>query len=225
MNEVTSFGLNFNNFDPNNIQTSEVINCVLVIDKSGSVDSYVDELNNGLNGMIHELQRCHVSDQIMVSTIEFNGRIDVKHGFMPITEVKDFNVVPGGTTNLYGAVLAGIENAENYRKQLELTGISVKTLVFVITDGLEYPEGQVDPQLVKDKINEIYRDEANSYNFTIIMFGVGDEVEFTIAKDKMGIKHLATVKDTPQSIRKMIGFISSSVSSSSAGAPVVVPTF
>lgn len=162
---------------------------------------------------------------MLISVIEFNDKIDVVSAFQPISDLKDFNVQHYGCTNLYGAVLAGLENAVQYRKDLENNGISVKTLVFIITDG-EDNEG-VDPSLVKQKIDEIYQDESNCFSFTVMMFGLGDEANFDEAREKMGIKPemLGKLGATAKDLRKMVSFISSSVSSSASGQNVSAITF
>lgn len=218
-------GLNFTNFDPANISVSETINVVFIIDKSGSVSAYNDDLNNILNEFLHELQKSHVSDRVLASVIEFNQDIDVKSAFHPIVDVKDFNVKPYGMTNLYGAVLAGLENAVAYKDEQANNGLTSKTLVFVITDGED--NCGVNPDLVKNKIAEIYKDEMNSFSFSVIMFGLGNEADFDKARENMGIKPqmLAKLGTTAKELRKMVGFISSSVSSSASGASISAVTF
>ena len=224
-NFTSSMGLNFTNFDPSNISVSETINVVFIIDKSGSVTTYVDDLNNVLNEFLHELQKSHVSDRVLTSVIEFNQHIDVKSAFHPIVDVNDFNVKPFGMTNLYGAVLAGLENAIAYKEEQENNGLTSKTLVFVITDGED--NCGVNPDLVKQKLTEIYKDETNSFAFTVIMFGLGNETYFDKARDNMGIKPemLAKLGTSAKELRKMVGFISSSVSSSASGASISAVTF
>lgn len=204
----TTMGINFTNFDVNNIQEAETINVVFVIDKSSSTNRFINDLNNTLNEFLHEFQRSHVASKMLISVIEFNDKIDVVSAFQPISDLKDFNVQPYGCTNLYGAVLAGLENAVQYRKDLE--------------DN----EG-VDPSLVKQKIDEIYQDESNCFSFTVMMFGLGDEVNFDEAREKMGIKPemLGKLGATAKDLRKMVSFISSSVSSSASGQNVSAITF
>lgn len=227
MEEVfqSSMGINFTNFDASNIQEAETINCVFVVDKSSSTYSYIDELNQTLNDFLHEFQRSHVASKMMLSVIEFNENIEVKSAFQPIQDVSDFNVKPDGMTNLYGAVLAGIENAVNYREQLEDNGISTKTLVFIITDGLD--NCGVNPNIVKQKIQEIYSNESNCFSFTIMMFGLGEETDFDHARECMGIKKemLAKLGTSAKELRKMVSFISSSVSSSANGQNISSITF
>lgn len=224
-NFQSSMGLNFANFDPSAIQSSETINVTFVIDRSGSVSDYVDDLNNVLNDFLHELQRSHVSDRVMMQIIEFDSQVEVKSAFHPIADVKDFNITPRGCTALYAAMLAGLENAVAYKEEQENNGLSSKSLVFLITDGLENCGG--DPNKVKAKINEIYKDEQNSFAFSIIMFGLGETAGFENARDDMGIRPemMATLGTTAKELRKMVNFISSSVSSSASGATVSAVTF
>ncbi len=224
-NFTSSMGLNFTNFDPANIQVSETINVVFVIDKSGSVISYVDDLNNVLNEFLHELQKSHVSDRVMASVIEFSDKVEVKSAFHPLVDIDDFNIRPCGMTNLYGATLAGLENALAYKEEQENNGLTAKTLVFIITDGCD--NQGVNPDLVKQKINEIYKNEMNSFSFSVIMFGLGNETEFDSAREAMGIKPemLAKLGTSAKELRKMVGFISSSVSSSAAGNSISAVTF
>lgn len=220
MEEIQNFGLNFNNFDPEDLNVDEVINCLFVIDQSGSVGRYVKEMNDALNDFLHTMQKSHVSDKILISTLVFDDNIKVVNGYQPIENLSDFNVVPGGMTNLYGATYAGILNAEDYRKTLEKSGGSVKSIVFIITDGED--NCGFNPQKIKDKLDEIYSDELNAFTFTVIMFGVGNAADFNLAAKKMGIKPemVKTVGTSGKEIKKMISFISSSISTSANGGTV-----
>lgn len=225
-NFMSSMGLNFTNFNPENIQVSETINVTFVIDKSGSVSNYVDDLNNVLNEFLHELQRSHVADRVMFSVVEFNGDIDVKSAFHPIVDVEDFKIQPYGLTNLYGATLAALENAIAYKEEQENNGLTSKSLVFIITDGLDNINA-VDPTKISTKLRDIYSNEMNSFTFSVIMFGLGDEADFNKARDAMGIKPemMAKLGTSAKELRKMVGFISSSVSSSAAGGNISAVTF
>lgn len=225
-NFMSSMGLNFTNFNPENIQVSETINVTFVIDKSGSVSGYVDDLNNILNEFLHELQRSHVSDRVMLSVVEFNENIDVKSAFHPIADVKDFNVQPYGLTNLYGATLAALENAVAYKEEQENNGLTSKSLVFIITDGLDNVHA-TDASNIAKKLRDIYTNEMNSFSFSVIMFGLGNEADFDTARNAMGIKPemLAKLGTSAKELRKMVGFISSSVSSSAAGNSISAVTF
>lgn len=222
------FSLDFNNFDPENIQVEETINAVLVVDVSPSITDYESELNKAFNEFIQEMQNSHVADKLFVSTIEFCEKVNVVSGFQPITSLQHAKFeAQGRGTALYDAVEKGVFNAIDYRKSLEETGINTKTLVFIMTDGMDNSSSTNSDERVKNMLKDILKEERNAFSFTTIMFGIGKENElyFKEAKENMGIQHLATIDNSPKEIRKMIGFISSSISSSSNNQNVSTVNF
>ena len=224
LSKLGSFGLVFDNFDANKIQTEETINCVFVVDVSPSVRDYEDELNNGFNEFVQRMQKSHVADRLFVSTLEFNENINVKTGFQPIVNVSQTNFKASGRgTALYDATKAGLKNALDYRKQLEDSGIVAKTLLFVITDG-EDNASRSYPSEVKQIIDDFMKEEKNAYSFQSILFGVNLNLKdkFERAKQEMGIQNMAATGTSADEIRKMINIISTSVSTTSNGQPLNV---
>lgn len=223
-----NFDPGLTNFDPDQIQGSETINAVFVIDVSPSVQPYENELNEGFNGFISEMQGSHIADELFVSTIEFCEKIVSKKGFQPVTSVvkSDFRGQGRGTA-LYDAVDVGLSNALDYRNSQLQSGITCKTLLFVITDGQDNSSQPNSASNVKKKHENIMMDEANAFSFTSILFGInsGCAVDFENAKNEMGIQFLANVGMTAKEIRKMISWISSSVSSSASGQAIQAPNF
>lgn len=221
---LPNFNIDFGNFDPLEITSDETINAVLIVDVSPSVGSYVDELNNAFKEFLGEMQRSHVAEKLMVSIIEFNDQITVRTGFQPINSI-DLNKMKftpcGYGTALYDAVLYGITNAVDYRTNLENSGVNCKTLIFTITDG-EDNSSKNSAAVVKSGLDTILKEEQNAFNFETILFGVGNDSSFEAAQKDMGIEHLAKIGNSGKEIRKMIGFISASISqSSSANNPIV----
>lgn len=218
-----AFGLKFNNFSPDLLQTEETINAVFVLDVSPSMDenNAIGELNNAYNDFIQEMQKSHISDRLMVSNIEFCETVEVVHGFRPVKDVQPISLhTKGVATALFDATKAGLKNAIDYREQLEKTGVTCKTLLFIITDGEDNRSGRRSAEEVKEMIVNFKKEEKNAFTFTSILFGIGDDNSFTAAKDAMGIEILATLGKTAKEIRKMINFISSSISSSASGVAV-----
>jgi hypothetical protein len=78
---------------------------------------------------------------------------------------------------------------------------------------------------VKKLIDELEKDEYGAFSFTSILFGVGNSGDFTAAQKAMGIRHLAKIGTSGADMKKMIGFISQSVSSASIGIPGSSPIF
>jgi len=222
----TDFG--FDNLDPANIQSADVINVVIVADTSTSVDRYAAEFSKAYNDMKNDLKTSHVSNQLFWSVAEFNDDITNQTGFQPIASVPDRNFQCGGSTALYRTTLTCLKNALNYRRVLEDSAINCKTLIFVITDGddMENASGKRAAAEVKKLVQELNQEERNFGSFTSILCGVGDNPKmFENAKNEMGFEHLVVVGDTPDQIRKMIGFISMSISSTASGQGISTANF
>lgn len=225
------YDYNFGNFDPENVEVEDTINAVFAIDVSGSVTDYINELNKGLNEFVQRMQKSHVADKLFVSIVEFNSSVNVRSGFQPIDQVPviDFSQSIGGLTALYEGTKVALKNALDYREGLENVGVNCKTLLFVITDG-DDNSSNCRPSDVKDIISNLLKEERNYASFESILFGIGKdsgmESYFNSAASEMGIKNVATIDNSPDEIKKMINFISSSVSSASAGGNAIsTPNF
>jgi uncharacterized protein YegL len=223
------FNFNYGNFNPDDVQADEIIDAVFVVDTSASIGSFVKDLNSAFNDFVQTMQKSHVAEKLFVSVLTFDEVVKVTNGFQPIANipVMDFGKNLGGATALYAGAKQGIENAMSYRKTLENSGVNVKTLIFVITDGEDNHSGQLNVRSsdVKKMIEDIKKDESTVNSFTTILFGVGNATHFEAAKDAMGIDFHATVGATGAELRKMIGFISASISSTSSGQKVSAPAF
>lgn len=226
-NSAANYDYNFGNFNPADVEVAETINAVFVVDTSSSVFSYGQELNNAINEFTARMQKSHAAPNLFVSIVEFNDQINVTSGFRPISELKPIDLVPriGGSTALYKACAVALKNALDYRKDLENSGVNCKTLMFVITDGQDNASGGVKASDVKSQIDDLLKEERNFFSFESILFGVGSDSSFEAAQKEMGIKHLARVGTTADEIRKMINFISSSITSVSSGQGMSAPSF
>lgn len=216
-----NFNVDFGNFDPSDIQTDETINAVFIVDVSPSVESYVGELNYAFNDFVEAMQKSHVADRLFASVMVFNSTVSVLSGFQPISFIPriDFSKHIGYCTALYDAAMAGLRCAIDYRTNLQNSGVETKTLIFIITDG-EDNSSKTPARNVKREIEKIKSNEFNAFSFTTVLFGVGNQASFKDAQVSMGIDHLAVVGTTGADMKKMIGFISQSISSTALGQRV-----
>lgn len=225
LDEDIDFNYNFGNFNPDDVEVEDTINVQFVVDVSGSVTGYVKELNSGLNEFVERMQKSHVADKVFVSVVVFNHKIEVLTGYQPISQVQtfDFGKYIDGTTALYGGTRVALENALNYREGLENAGVNCKTLVFVMTDGGDNEPRQGSASDVKKIIDNLLQEERNFASFETMLFGINknEETEFNNAAAAMGIKNVVTIDNTADEIKKMINFISSSVSSASGNANAI----
>jgi len=221
-----NFNLDFANFNPEEIEVDETINAVFVVDTSYSVSAYVNELNLAFNEFTETMQKSHIADKLFVSVIEFNEKVNVVSGFRPVESIPamDFSKSVGGWTALYDAVHTGLKNALDYRENLENSGVETKTILYIITDG-EDNSSKIPAYTIKKIIYGLNQEERSAFSFSSVLFGVGNQADFEQAQKDMGIEHLAQIGTSGDEIKKMIGFISQSISSVSAGKSVLVPVF
>lgn len=220
---------NSNNFDPNSLArlTSSVIMFVVIADISPSIESYEDVMNSAFTDVfMKELKNCHRKDDIVMKCITFNEVVEHKSGFLPIVNLQDDYLTikgSGGGTALFQAVLEGLESAERYRTDLEDQGVDVRTCIWIETDGADNASSTGTTTKIKKKIDALRQNEAWAGSFTINMLGVGEETRFRNSCIQMGLdpdKCLDTVGTSAKEIRKHMGVVSQSVSSSAAKAQV-----
>ena len=220
---------NQNNFDPNQLanQTSSVIMFVVVTDVSPSIYSFVDAMNTASEEVfMQELKNCHRKDDIIIENITFCEKVEFKSGFQPILNLQDdyLKVKPQGQgTALYQAVDEALKSAISYREDLENQGVDVRTCIFIITDGMDNSSSYGSLDSVKKIVNDLRTNEAWINSFTINMLGVGQESIFRKSCIDMNLdpnKMLSSIGTSAAEIRKQMGVISQSVSSSNANATV-----
>lgn len=229
MEGFTNFN-NSQNFDPNSLAqlTSTVIMFLVINDVSPSIESYAKDMNMvSKDVFMGDLKKSHRKDDIVVKAITFCEKVEHKSGFMPILNLQDdyMDVAPTGRgTALYDAVKEGLEHAIKYREDLEEQGIEVRTAIFISTDGEDNSSDRTSVLEVRKMVDKLRSNEAWASSFTINMLGVGNAKSFQNACADMGLDHtkcLVTVGNSAAEIRKQMGVVSQSVSSSSSGAPAV----
>lgn len=213
-------------FNPDNIEVEETINAVFVLDisssmlntvslKDGSRSTRCEELNKSVNEFVENMANSHVKDRLLVSTIIFDDKCEVLTGFQPVTEVQEFKLKPrNGATALYAAARLGLEKAIDYRNSLVKSGVKAKTILFIVTDGENNSSPLSDAEYVKEKLQDLNKEEQNIMAFSSVLLGIGSESSFKEAFEDMGLHSLAVLGDN---IRKAVSIISSSVTSVSNG--------
>lgn len=121
------------------LSSSEVTLAMNIIDMSGSMTPHAADLMSAYNdsylaAMSHSL----AADDILVSTILFNDNVTMLHGYVGINDAvrltaKEYD--PYGCTALYDAVAGGLTNMVLYAQQLRQSGVMVRCIVIVYSDG------------------------------------------------------------------------------------------
>jgi uncharacterized protein YegL len=173
---------------------------------------------------MHNLKNSHRKDDIVISCTVFNENVEHRFGFMPINNLQNDSLSIKGCgrgTAIYDAMLEVLENTMNYRQSLEDQGIDVRSNICLITDGEDNSSKPSSAGKIKDIIAKLRKNEAWAKSFTITVIGVGGKANYENACIQMGLDPkvcLVEVSTSADAIRKQMGVVSQSVSSSQGNA-------
>ena len=221
LNTVNNFTFSGVNID--SLSGSKKTLVSLLIDTSGSVSPFKDELEKAANIVIQATKKGATAEDIMVRTATFsNSAIREVNGFIPVPLIADDKYTgtftAGGNTPLIDASIEAAESIEAYGKSLVDQDYTVNGIFFVITDGEEYGSRIKNVGKVKETLARIRKNEAVE-SIVAILVGVND-VDCKDLLDKFhkeaGFDHFISIGDaTPGKLAKLGALISQSVSSQS----------
>jgi len=121
------------------LTSSEVTLAMNIIDMSGSMTHHADDLMRAYNdNYLAAMTNSLAADDILVSTILFNDDVKLLHGYVGIDDairLSHSEYDPYGCTALYDAVAGGLSNMVIYAQQLRQSGVMVRCIVIVYSDG------------------------------------------------------------------------------------------
>lgn len=162
------------------LATNDVTLAMNILDMSGSMAPHAQDLIRAYNDdYLAAMAGSPVSDDILVSTLVFEDRVKTLHGYIPLADTprltpKEYN--PNGSTALYDAVAAGLTNLVLYAQQLRGSGVMVRGVVIVYTDG----EDNASKQRAKDiqrAAADLLRQEV--YTLALVGFGLQKPIGFS----------------------------------------------
>lgn len=199
----------------------------LVVDVSGSVYNFKDDLEKCLQKIIEACRKSPRADNLLIRLLEFNNNVNEIHGYKLLQNcnVDDYIGIlnPTGLTALFDATQNAIETCKIYAEDLIHNSYSVNAIIYIITDGLNNNSTYTEAT-IKEIINKI-RQEENLESITLVLVGVNtDELigNKTIKEYLEEFKNDANLdayvninEATPQKLAKLADFVSKSIVSSS----------
>jgi hypothetical protein len=123
----------------NQLSSNEVTLAMNIIDMSGSMAPFAADLIQAYNDdYLAAMAGSTSATDILVSTILFNHRIELLHGYVNLLDAPPLVrrvYDPDGTTALYDAVAQGLTNMVLYSQHLRQMGVMVRCIVLVYSDG------------------------------------------------------------------------------------------
>ncbi len=161
------------------LATNEVTLAMNIIDMSGSMASHAKDLIRAYNeDYLEALRNSTAADDILVSTILFDDKVETLHGYLPLEDVPELNnknYKPDYTTALYDAIAAGITNMVLYAQQLRSSGVMVRGIIMAYTDGADNASKQTAKDIQKSA-EDLLKQEI--YSLALVGFGLQKQMGF-----------------------------------------------
>lgn len=185
---------------------SENINLIFLgIDESGSMGSYIKDMQNCLSEFKTALTDSKEADEILVARADFSDDIKIG-GYKKISEFDTkFDVY--GCTAMFDTIVEGSEKLKEYRKFLKEQGVRVKAVFAIFSDGLDNQSSHSFSE-AKQAVEFL-----NSEEITTAFISFGGQATQT-AKD-LGFRNILDVASSASELRKAFNCLSKSVIESS----------
>ena len=214
---ISNFG--FSAKRPEDLTGSEYTIVDLEVDVSSSVAGFVSDLRKALETVVDSLNKSPYADRILLRVGTFGSDTQEIHGFIPLADIdkSSYTLNVGGSTALYDASGIGREAIAKYATDLFNMEYRVNGLSIVVTDGEENASRSVrSAGKLKDMLTTIGKQEhLESLKTILIGIGAGSQYLTDFQNDAGFDQYVDVGSATANSLAKMAGFISRSVSSSS----------
>ncbi len=108
---------------------------VLVIDRSGSMETIKEDMEGGVKSLLDE--QAKVSGTCLVTLVQFDDHYEMLAEGVPVFELLPYRLIPRGTTALLDAIGRTISDVRARVEALEPAERPGHIIFAVITDGLE----------------------------------------------------------------------------------------
>lgn len=159
------------------------LNLVFIIDKSGSMYPSTQDVIGGFNKIIDE-QKAIKDGKVTVSLYTFNEKVTEEYLGIDINDIKEFKYNAGGSTAMNDGIGVGIDNVGKWLHAKDVNGEEMpgKTLVVVMTDGMENASREYSLKTVQEKIKE----QTEKYSWEFMYQGC--DITTSKAADELGFK-------------------------------------
>lgn len=220
----------FSAVKPSNLGANEYCLATIVIDGSGSTESFWPGIRSAVLESVRALRGTKTrpnprADNTLLRVVVFDHVLHEIHGFRMLTECNDDDYqnlrCPAGTTALYDATYTSIQATLEESKVLEKNSFQSNGIVIVITDGAEYPANAstATRNMIAKSVQDARASEILESLVTILV-GVNASGPTGTYLDEFqreaGFQQYVQLNDAnPDTLGRLGGFVSRSISSQS----------
>jgi len=210
----------FSAVQPEQLGATEYTLVTMVVDTTGSVADFRDELLAAVKTIVEACQKSPRAENLMLRFLTFNTQVYEEHGFKPLSQidVNDYKSLdPQGMTALFDATFSATGATLQYSKSLIEQDFDVNGAIYIITDGADNASS-ISPKQILENLKQATKDEVIESLITILI-GINTQDCGPILDEfhrKAGLTQYVDVGDaTAQRLAKLAQWVSKSVSSQS----------
>lgn len=142
---------------------------VMVIDRSGSMESIKSKAQSGINAFIED--QSAKSGKCTLTLVQFDSAIDTVYSGVPIQDIKGYTLEPRGSTALFDAVGSAIDNTGKRLSEMNENDRPGLVLFLIVSDGLENASTRYN----KSKIREMVEHQQSVYKWHFTYLGTNQD--------------------------------------------------
>ena len=144
-------------------KAAETTLLVLVIDRSGSMESIKEDMEGGISSLLSE--QAKEKGTCLVTLAQFDDVYELLADGVPMPELEPYRLVPRGTTALRDAIGRTIAHVKGRLDGLAVEDIPEHVMVAVVTDGMENASREWSRLQVMDSVKARV---ADGWDFTFL---------------------------------------------------------
>jgi uncharacterized protein YegL len=153
---------------------------VLLIDRSGSMESIKSDMEGGLKTFLEE-QKKEVGD-CTITAAQFDTYYDLLYSMTDIRQIQEIKIEPRGATALLDSMYRLIQQAGKELDTLPEESKPSKVLFVTITDG----EENSSREITNRQLNKLIRQQEDVYSWDFVYVGANQDA-FAVGQ-KLGVK-------------------------------------
>ena len=218
---IANSNFQFSGVRPENLESTEYTLVSIVVDKSGSVHSFRNELVESIKAVIESCKSAPRAENLLVRVVFFSEDLEEVHGYLPLDDI-DLTLYeslqPYGVTSLFDAAFESIGSVLKYSEDLQDQEMDVNGICVIITDGADN-NSTMTPGSIKSQIENALNSETVIESLMTILVGINASQSSSYLNDfqkKADLQQYVDAGDADQkTLAKLANFVSQSISSQS----------